>query len=93
MRRSAEGELNERANAALKARDFDAEMREVGLGAAQELKEGAIPTDAALKADAGTRFTCCTSASTEVQILTQSAQIMQVLDLLAVLVLVQKYKY
>ena len=92
MRRSAEGELNERANAALKAA-FDAEMREVGLGAAQELKEGAIPTDAALKADAGTRFTCCTSASTEVQILTQSAQIMQVLDLLAVLVLVQKYKY
>ena len=99
MRRSAEGELNERANAALNAA-FDAEMREVGLGAAEELKEGAeelkeraIPTDAALKADAGTRFTCCTSASTEVQILTQSAQIMQVLDLLAVLVLVQKYKY
>jgi hypothetical protein len=78
----------------LKSRDFDAEMREDGRGAAQELKEGAQATDAASNADAGTRFTCCTSTSTKIQILTQQAQsarIMQVLDLLALLV--QKYKY
>ncbi len=93
MRHSAEGELNERAHAALKAKSIS-EMREDGRGAEQELKEEAKATDAASKADAGTRFTCCTSTSTKVQILTQQAQsarIMQVLDLLALLV--QKYKY